>query len=103
MQKLSYGAMYTPSDLDHLAHGHIVEPEAVQAMRTPRRGMRPDQQAALTAAVQTGRILSLIDVEKEPTEPTQADRIEALLTKVVTLLEQQGSRLSAIERRLGQR
>jgi hypothetical protein len=103
MQKLSYGAMYTPTDLDHLAHGHLDEPEAAQAMRTPRRGMRPDQQAALTAAVQTSRILSLIDVEKELTEPTQADRIEALLTKVVTLLERQDSRLSEIERQLGRR
>lgn len=97
-------AMHTIADLKNLATGELDPEEAGILMHSMKKGLTPVQYACLTAAVQTGRLLELVETEQTcQEEPTQADRIEALLGSIVTLLEHQDIRLSAIERALGRR
>lgn len=101
MSKLT--AMYTMDDIANLANGELREEQARELVRTAKRGLTPIQFASLRTAMQTDRLMELLDADTSGEEPTQADRIENLLEKVVEALEQQNARLFVIECALAKR
>jgi hypothetical protein len=90
-------------DIANLAHGELTEEQAKELVRTAKKGLTPIQFASLRTAIQTDRLMELLDADTSAEEPTQADRIENLLEKIVEALEQQNARLSSIERTLATR
>jgi hypothetical protein len=96
-------AMHTLADLAELAEGHLAPDEAASLLRSVKKGLTPVQLACLRTALQTDRLMDLLEGEANTEAPTQADRIEALLGTIVGALEQQSVRLSAIEHALARR
>ena len=94
MSKLT--AMHTLDDVADLANGNLEEADADALLRRAKKGLTPVQFACLRSALQTDRLLTLLDVEPDR-EETQADRIEALLLKLVEAVELLTTKVCAIE------
>jgi hypothetical protein len=91
-------AHHTLEDIAALADGQLDPGQARDLLYSVKQGLTPVQYACLKAALQTDRLLDLLDMERPMSdEPTQADRIEMLLGRIIERLEQQAGRIAAIE------
>lgn len=89
-------AIHTLSDLADLANGTLTEEEAKALLFRTKKALTPVQYACLRSAVQTDRLLDLLNVEPD-TEETQADRIETLLVKLVEAVALLTAKVCALE------
>ena len=95
-------AIHTLSDLKDLTDGNLTEEEAKALLFRTKKAVTPVQYACLRSAVQTDRLMDLLNVEPG-TEETQADRIEALLGKLVEAVELLTVKVCALESTRGRR
>ena len=93
----SMSQRHTLEDLETLSQGG--EPkEIAAALGQQKGGLNPVHLSVLLAAIQSGQVLRLLaEMVKDQTgdQPTQADRIEALLETLVGALEAQAARDAA--------
>jgi hypothetical protein len=88
---------HTLEDLEQISQGGTEE-AIREALSRKKGGLNPVHVAILLAAIQSGRLLEILDIEKpEMDGPAPIQRIEALLERIVDKLESIEQRLSALE------
>jgi hypothetical protein len=104
METRSHGAFHTPDSLKELTNGSYEDRQVRDLLLENKHGLRPVEAACLLAAAQDGkldRILEAVNPDGEKAEgETQADRIEALLERLVSVMESLDRRVGANERLL---